>query len=140
MLCFWPMLQCESNNMFCVSSSCLSLSAMKKIKCFKTIHLWRNYVASNNETYWQLYVKCQTVLSDFHQTWILSTHIHKSPYYQISRISVQREASCGQTDRLTDKMKIQNAFCDLCGCAYKRGIWMFTTCHQNAGEAHNVGW
>jgi len=46
------------------------MSAMKKIKCFTTIHLWRIYVAGNNKTYLELYVKCQTVLSDFNRMWI----------------------------------------------------------------------
>jgi hypothetical protein len=93
----------QKKHVLCIVELPVTGSNEKKIKCFTTIHLWRIYVPGNNKAYSELYVKCQAVLSDFNQMWIFSTDIHKIPQFQILRISVQREAFCGQTDRLTEK-------------------------------------
>jgi hypothetical protein len=62
-----------------------------------------------------LYVKYPQFLSDFNETSIFSTDIRKTPKFEISRKSVQREPSCSiqtdeQTDRLTDITNVIVAF------------------------------
>jgi len=61
-----------------------------------------------------LHVKYPQFLSDFNETWILSTDIRKTPKFKISWKSVQWETRCsirtdGQTDRQTDRHNDSNS-------------------------------
>jgi hypothetical protein len=96
----WPLLQLKHNNVF--SGYCWTTRHFQQHKntesCIKML-LWRIYVAGNNKMHTGLHVTCPTLSSNLNQIWIFSTDFHRSPHYQISRISVQSYLRTdGQTD------------------------------------------
>jgi hypothetical protein len=61
------------------------------------------YVASNNQTYLCLHVKCSIYLFDFNQIWTFSTDFTKVPNikFKVNPSSGSRVDKCGQTDGQT---------------------------------------
>jgi hypothetical protein len=82
-----------------------------------TILLWRFYIASNNQTYLGLHVKCPIFLSDFTQILIFSADFDKSIISNFTNVRpvgdelIHADGQMdGRTDRQTDMTKLIGAF------------------------------
>ena len=63
------------------------------------------HVAGNNETYLNFRIKFSTFVSGFNQIWTFSTNFHRSPQYQISNKSVQKDTRRHTLTDGSDKTK-----------------------------------
>jgi hypothetical protein len=94
--------------------------------CLKHFSFYEEF-SNISQMYIGLHVKCPLFLSDFNETWIVSTYFWKIFRYQISWKSVRWESSCsmrtdGQTERQTGVTKLIVAFRNFAN-ASKRTAW-----------------